>query len=268
MTLTQTLPRAWKAFTNNKRYLLLTILLEFVFLFALTQLHLAFFTPSAEAATKLGEIMMKEIEKLPESEIYQLESILVENEEFMQTYRILLGYIGFFLVSILAAWIIFKAPIWHLSHKSILKKIPLTTTWLKFSLLSLFWFVILCIAFVIYSLATGATATLLPLVSSTTTTITMLIVFLAIYYFSQISFALIPATQTFKKTFILGIKHAKTILPAFIVNAIITFVVLTLPFNWITTKPLLSLAIMLVITIPALAFTRLHIIIATWLKHS
>ncbi len=268
MILSTTLPRAWKAFVNNKRYLLLMILIEFVFLFTLVKLHYTFFQPSAEAATRAGDVLSQEVAKLPQTEMYKLETILGQNEEFMKAYRDLLKNIGTFILGMLVAWIVFRAPLWYLSHKSIYKKMPLGKSWLKFTLLSLFWFIIIAIAFGIYSIATGSTATILPLVSSTSTSIIMLIFFAAIYYFSQVSYALIPAQQTFKKTFIFGIKHAKTILPAFITNAIITFIALTLPFNFIETKPLLSLAIILVITIPALAFTRLHMIVATWLTKS
>jgi len=265
--LTQTLPKAWTAFTENKKYLLFIILIEFVFLFLLTQAHLYFFVPSAQAATMAGEAMSKQVEAMPETELYQLETKLGENKEFMAAYRLLLNYIIYFILSILGLFIVFRTPLWYLSHKSILKKMPFKTM-IKFPLLALFWFAILCAAFIIYSIATGSTATILPLVSSDTATFLMSAVFFAVYYFSQISFALIPAQQTFKKTFVYGAKHARTILPAFLVNAIITFIALSLPFNWITTTPLLSLAIILIITIPALAFARLHMITATWYRKS
>ncbi len=267
MILATTLPRAWKAFTNNKRYLILAMLFEFIFLFVLTQISFTFFEPSAQAVQRAGEIMSAEIEKLPETELYQLDAILLENKEFMQEYKILITSILFFLISMFAAWLVFKTPVWYFSHKSILSKIPFGTHALKFSLISLFWFFILIAAFSIYSIATGSTATILPIISSTGASITMWIALLAIYYFSQISFALIPAQQNFKKTFDYGIKHARTIFPAFIINALITFIALTLPYNWAETMPLLTLAIILFITIPALAFARVHMIVATWLKH-
>jgi len=268
MTLSQTLPKAWTAFTENKKYLLFIILIEFVFLFLLTQAHLYFFVPSAEAATMAGEAMSKQVEAMPETELYQLETKLAESKEFMVAYRLLLTYIIYFILSILALFIVFRTPLWYLSHKSIYKKMPFKPVMIKFPLMTLFWFAIICVAFVIYSIATGSTATILPLVSSDTATFLMLIILLAVFYFSQISFALIPAQQTFKKTFTYGVKHAKSIIPAFLVNASITFIVLSLPFNWIATMPLLSLAIILIITIPALAFARLHMIVAIWEKHS
>jgi hypothetical protein len=162
---------------------------------------------------------------------------------------------------------VFKTPVWYFSHKSILPKMPFGIHALKFALLSLFWFFALIVIFSIYSAATGSTATILPIISSMGASIAMWIGLLAIFYFAQISFALIPAQQTFKKTFQYGTKHVATILPAFMVNTLIAFIVLTLPYNWAQTMPLLTLAIMLFITIPALAFARAHMIVATWHKH-
>jgi hypothetical protein len=265
--LSQTLPKAWLAFKENKKYLIWIVLIEFIFLFVLTQIHLMYFVPSAEAAAKVGEIIAQEAENLPETELYQLENTLATNEEFMTVYNELLAYMGFFIVSLFLAFIVFRTPLWYLSHKSIYAKMPFKTVLWKFPLLGLFWFVVLAVAFSIYSIATGSTTTILPIVSPFWITILMNFVFLAIFYFSQISFALIPSQQTFKNTFIYGAKHAKAIIPAFLVNAIITFIVCTLPFNWIASKPLIGLAIILLITIPALAFARLHIIIAAWSKH-
>jgi hypothetical protein len=267
MTLNQTLPKAWLAFKENKKYLIWIVLIEFVFLFALAQIHLAYFVPSAEAATRTGEIISKEIEGLPETELYQLESTLSQSEEFMTVYNELLAYMGFFIVSLFLAFIVFRTPLWYISHKSIFKKMPFKTVLWKFPLLGLFWFVVLAVAFSIYSIATGSTATILPIISPFWLTLIMYVIFLAIFYFAQISFALIPSQQTFKNTFVQGYKNAKTIIPAVLVNAIIAFIACSLPFNFIFTYPLIALAIILVISIPALAFARLHMIIATWHKN-
>jgi len=262
--ITKTLPKAWKAFRKNKKYLLLIILLEFFFIAAAAHVHLSFFAPSAEAADRAGDIMLQEVEKLPDTELFKLETLLKENQEFMSAYHDLLAYIGFFLVSMFAVWIIFKTPVWHLAHKTIYKKMPMVTSFLKFPLLSLFWFLLLLLIFSMYSFATGSTSTILPFMVPSAVTFLMYGVFILFFYFSQVSFALIPAQQTFKSTFVHGIKYWKTLVPVFLVNALITFVVITLPFNWIRQNPLLGLAIILFITLPALAFARVHMIVGAW----
>ncbi|VVB81327.1 Uncharacterised protein [uncultured archaeon] len=251
---------AWNALIHNKKYLLLTILLEIIFLFGLVQLHFVFFTPTLEVTNKMMSAMSTTVSALADSEVYQLETRLQENTEFMTAYHELLKYLAYFLLSVLAIWMLFRGPVWWLSHKMIYKKMSFTNTWLKFSLLSIFWFAILIASFFIYSIVQGTTF-------NTALTIIMAAVCLAILYFGQISFALMPAQQTFKSTFVYGARYARTILPAFAVNLIITGIAVLLPFTCIKTIPLLSVAIIILITIPGLAFARLHIIIATWQKH-
>ncbi|MBW2969725.1 hypothetical protein KY319_01240 [Candidatus Woesearchaeota archaeon] len=252
------LKKAWQAFKNNKKYLVLVIVLEIIFLIALTQIHLVFFKPTAEAAMIIGEQMTATIEKLSETEFTELNTLLLENEEFRTAYHSLLKYLAYFILSMLGAWIIFKTPIWYLAHKTIYNKMPFATHAIKFILLSLFWFAILMVLLI-------ASTAQMP--TTIIATVSMLI-FLVIFYFTQISFSLIPAQQTFKKTFILGVKHARQILPAYIFNIILATITIALPFIWIKTIPMLSLAIIIIITIPSLAFARLNIIVATWQKRT
>ena len=264
--ISQTLPKAWLAFTSNKKYLILTILFEFLFLFAVINSFFSFFIPTAEAFDKVNQAMQEQMADLQESELYELEGRLLTDDEFMVAYHSLFVMIVLFIVSVFVSWLVFRTPVWYLSLKSILKKMPLKTVIKKFVLLNLFWFVLLILSFGLYSLATGSTTTIIPVVSSSGASLVFIALFLVISYFSSISFALIPAQHTFRKTFIEGVKHAKVIIPAFLFNALIVFIVCTLPFNWIQTRPLLSLAIILFISIPSLAFARLHIIAAVWLK--
>jgi len=263
MILTTTLTKAWTAFTNAKWYLALIVIIDLLFFVAALQLHFAFFIPSAEAAATAGEIMMNEINKLPESEMYQLESILTQNEDFMNAYHTLLGSIALFFVSMLAAFIIFKTPTWYFTHKSIHKKMPTAVSFLKFPLLVLFWFVMLLVILGIYSFFTSAQAFIATGMSGLVALLAIITAFL-ILYFSQISFALIPSQQTFKKTFIYGIKHAKTIMPAFLVNLLILFVCTSLAYRWAGPYPFFTLAFIILIVLPAIAYTRYTIIVASW----
>lgn len=259
-----TLSKAFQAFKTNKKYLFLTMLIEVLFFATIIVLQFVFFEPSMDAATRAAAEMSAAMEQLPETELYNLETILMQNTDFLDAYHDLLKYIAYFFLSAFAAWIIYRGPIWHLSLKTIYKKMPITTTYLKFALLSMFWAIALTILFFIYTTTQGMS---LMQTITTTSTIISIALLLAVLYFSQTSFALIPAQQTFKNTFVLGVKHARAIIPAFIFNLILTAIAFAIPIYFIKTRPLLSLGILVIITIPALAFARLHIIIAAWQKH-
>lgn len=262
MKLFTILEKAWTAFWQNKKYLILTVLVDFIFMFALAQIHLLYFLPSAEAMIKVAEVMGKSMQDLPETEAINLDALLRQNPEFMTAYRALLTNIILFLVTCLGAWLIFKTFAWYLSHKTIYKKIPLGMYATKFILFSLFWFiVIVAILFGFLGISGGPLS-----LGETTSTIITILLLLLIAYFANISFALIPAQQTFKKTFIFAIKHAKTILAAFVVNLLLLFVTISVPLTILPRQTILGLAIIILITLPSLAFARVNIIVATWLS--
>ena len=264
MKLFTILDKAWTAFWSNKKYLILTILVDFLFIFALAQIHLVYFLPSAQAMTKVAEAMSKTMQELPATEVVNLDSLLRENPDFMYAYRSLLTNIVLFFLSCFAAWLVFKTFAWYLTQKSIYKKLPLGNFALKFVLLSLFWFAILLAVILGYFGIVGQR--ILPLIGETLSTALMITLIVAVSYFANISFSLIPAQETFKKTFIYSVKHAKTIVPAYLVNVLLLFVTLSLPLTLLATKSMLGLAIIILITLPSLAFARINMVVATWLS--
>jgi len=259
----QTINKTWNAIKNNKLNFILSVLLDFIFISALVLVQYAFLVPTVEAQMKTLEIINAETAKLSTAEYYQLDSILTQNEEFEGAWSIVKTFILLFLLTGFGAWIIFKTIVWWLSLKTIYNKVPFSETALKFPLLSLFWFIVLIVGFIIYSTSTSS---LIPIVSPTIGAALYGIFFLIISYFASISFSLIPARQTFKKTFVVGWKHAKTILQAYIINAVLITAVFYLLYLAAKAQTPAA-AFLFILLLIAFAFTRIHIIVATWQKH-
>ncbi|MBI4145860.1 hypothetical protein HY489_00825 [Candidatus Woesearchaeota archaeon] len=257
--LSQTLPKAWTLFAKNKKLLVLAVLIELLFVFSLVYVHYTFFLPTTDAALKAGKVMQEALTDLPESEVYQLDSLLADNPEFMASYYVLLENILYFLLSCLLLGIVFKGLLWWLANGCV-KKTDLRKYWLKFAGLSVFWFFMFMLALLLYGWLTGGSATILPVTSSTTASVLFIVLLAVILYFAQVSFALAAESNTFKNTFLLGIQKRRVLV--FTVNLLVTFVALTLPLNWLTTLPLLSLAIAILISFPALHFARIHMVVA------
>ncbi len=259
----KTLNLTWNAIKNHKLNFILSILLDFVFITALVLVQYAFLVPTIEAQMKTLEIINAETAKLPTAEYYQLDSILTQNEEFEGAWAVVKTFIIMFLLTGFGEWIIFKTLAWWLSLKTIYNKVPFSEIAYKFPLLSLFWFVVLFVGFVIYSTSTSS---LIPIVSPTIGAVLYGVFFLVVIYFASVSFSLIPARQTFKNTFVLGWKHAKKILPAYVTNIVLISAVFYLLYlaAKAQTPAAAFLFILLLITF---AFARTHIIVATWQKH-
>lgn len=262
MNTIKTLTLTWNAINKHKLNFILSILLDFVFITALVLVQYAFLVPTVEAQMKTLEIINAETSKLPTAEYYQLDSILSQNEEFEGAWEVVKTFIILFLVSGFASWIIFKTSVWFLTLRTIYPKTPFSAIAWKFPLLSLFWFFILAIGFFIYSTSTSS---LIPLILPQIGTALFAIFFLIIWYFASISFALMPAQQTFKRTFVIGFKHAKIILIAYIINLALigaTFWLLYFSVQAQTAAALFLFILLLIV----FAFTRIHITAATWQK--
>jgi len=258
-----TLQLTWNAILKNKRNFVFSILLDFIFITALVLVQYAFLIPTIEAQMKTLEIINQETAKLSTAEYYQLDSILTQNEEFEGAWAVVKTFIIMFLLTGFGAWIILKTLAWWLSLKTIYNKVPFSEMAYKFPLLSLFWFAILFVGFIIYSTSTSS---IIPIVSPTIGAILYGIFFLIVLYFASVSFSLIPARQTFKNTFVTGWKHAKKILPAYITNIVLISAVFYLLY--LAAKAQTQAAIFLfILTLITFAFARTHIIIATWQKH-
>src|SRR3989344_4888051 len=263
MTLSLTLPKAWSAFSKNKRLLLFVVLLEFFLLFVLFKIYMQFFIPTQDVFTDISAMMQEKMSSLADEDLYKVEGLLFEDADFMALYhRLIYLWLGM-LVIMSAATVLFKAPLWHIAHKSILKSIPLKSLGKTYFLMVFWWFVGASIIFA-YASVSSSFFEEPGFIIKALLTLTLLI----LCYFADVSFSLVPARQTFKKTFILGIKSAKAIVPAFLVNSVIAFNALALPFIW-ATKVSQSMwgvaalaALLAFITFPALAFTRVHMIIS------
>lgn len=267
MSLSQTLPKAWSAFSRNKRLLLIIVLLEFFLLFALFKIYMQFFIPTQEVFTGLSELMQQRMAELPDEELYKVEGLLFEDAEFMALYRKLI-YLWFSMIGVMALTsILFKAPLWYLAHKSVLKSMPLKSLGKTFALM-LFWL----FASGLVLLAYGYIASGFFEEPGLPAQIVLAAALLAVSYFAQIGLSLVPARQTFKKMFVIGVKQAKEVVPAFLVNAVIAFNALALAFLWASkvSKSMWGVAalaaLLALISFPALAFTRVHMVIAVWQK--
>lgn len=259
----KTIPLTWNAIKTHKLNFILSILLDFIFITALVLVQYAFLVPTVEAQMKTLEIINAETAKLPTAEYYQLDSILTQNEEFEGAWAVVKTFIIMFLLTGFGAWIIFKTLAWWLSLKTIYNKVPFSEVALKFPLLSLFWFAILSIGFVFYSISTSS---LIPLVSPAIGTAFLGLLFILLTYFASISFSLIPARQTFKKTFAIGVKHAKNIVPAYAINLVVIGAIFYLLYLAAKAQTQTTIFLFILLLI-ALAFTRVHITVATWQKN-
>jgi len=235
---------------KHKKYLALTIGVEILFLISIVVLSYHYMLPGVEATQKAMEQMQNTMGQLSDAELPELESYLAQNSEFMNTYRVLLNYVLELIASVFIAYVFFKTISWHYTFKMI-HKVPFTTTLIKFPLLAIFWTIISIIALILFAMIDSP--------YSITSKILLAIALLTIFYFAQISYSLIPAQKTFRKTF------TKNIIKTYLINTAILAITIGVPILAIK-HPIIAVPITLIITIPSMIFTRINTIIACWEK--
>jgi len=230
------------------KYLILIIILELLFLFTISAIQFMFFVPSAEAIQKAGEAITKTTEQMQESELYQLETLLAQNEEFKQAYTEVKTFMLSFLILSLFAYIILKTFSWYFTLR-IIHKVPVFPLLIKFPLLTLLWTIGLILCLIIYAT--------LPVIGALSS-----VLLICVYYLSQISYSLMPAQNTLKKTFKLF--NNKKVFLTFALNTLILIIAFGIPVFLMKTLPGLAIILMAIISIPVLVYTRLNMIEKTW----
>lgn len=263
----KTLNLTWNAIKTHKRNFVFSIIFDaiFIVLFGLSQF--AFFVPLglAEAQMKTLDVISQETAKISTAEYYQLDSILGNNQDFQDLWSLMLTFIVLSLTSFVVLWLLFKLPSWLFSLKTIYSKVPFSELAFKFPLLSVFWFVVIFIGTFIFTLSTGS---LIPLISPTIGLVLYVVFLFIILYFMSVSFALVPSQQTFKNTFIFGVRYAKKIFVACVFNVISIGAIFYLLYIGAKAEIHLVLFIFLfILLLITFAFARTHIIVATWQKH-
>lgn len=240
---------------DNKLFFAAGILLDFLFVLFLVQAQFLILLPATERVVDASSIVSQEMS----SDIFGVETALRNNSEFMSAFHDILYLTFIFFLAILVLWIVFKGPAWFFAHKSFLKKIPFWNFWGKFALLSLFWFFILLL-FLFISAFINKYVDLGPVV--------FIIFAIIIFYFSQVSFSLIPSAKTFKKTFIIGVSKIKRLIVSFAINVGLLIVAFYIPLLVAKKIPWLGFVLFLLLMLPSLLFGRINMIFASWSKDS
>ncbi len=255
---------AWRVFTKNLKLLPVLVLVDFIFYYILTRIQVELFIKAGESVKAVSNIIQSQVQELSEAELVQLSKFLMQNPEFVSHYKQIIKYIGLFLLSVLLIWIVLKGINWFLTGRMLGQKISLKDFALKFILLSLFWFVFYLIIIVLLAkLFSGTTVTIFPLISAQTATAISFAILLFITYFSLISFAKIEgkgALSILKDTFATGFKKIKKIIPAYILTLIFLFVTATLPMTLFKLHYMVSIAFIILVTLPALTLSRIYFI--------
>ncbi len=254
-TLFSTIAKAWKAFVAHKKLIPLAVFLDVLFIYGLTKLHYEVFNRASSYAIQLTTMVSKQVETIAASETVQDLAVL-QSAEFLQAYHALVKYILIFFSVAFLIWLVGKGLVWFIAHKMVEKKLNPRAFALKFFGMTLFWFgLFIAITLIGLNLLDYALFGVFPLIGKAAANTLVVGLYWILAYFVFISYSLVPA-KTFKQTFVLGVKCWKELLPVHIVSSLIFFVSTTLPMNLVKIDMYLMLAFVVLIALPAIAWSR------------
>ncbi len=247
--------KAWKAFVAHKKVLPLVVLVDLLFIYGLTRLHYEIFNRASTYAIKLTAMMGRQVQELTESEAMQ-EFAMLQSPEFAAAYQALLKYIAIFFFGALIIWLSGKGIVWLAAHKAADKKTNVRDYALRFTGMTLFWFA----AFIALTLATlvlldYALFGVFPLIGKIGANAAAVLFYWILAYFVFISYSIVPK-PAFKSTFVLGVTRWKELLPVHIIGSLVFFVATTVPSSLVKLNIYLSLAFIVLIALPMMAFMR------------
>lgn len=255
-TILKSLKQTFEAIKQHYLLLSLASVIEIVFFYTLTRLHIEIFKKAATHIKESQKIIQSQMDKLTQTQYAQLDKFLLGNTDFAFQYREILKYIGLFLVGLFLIWFLLRGTNWLLAHKIANSKITLNEFIKRFALLSIIGFFALIGLLMIYtSMLSYVAFSPLPLINSKTANILFGMMLILLEYFLVAELAM-PKNSRFRDT----IFKAKKITPSFAINMIVLAILLVMPALLMKNYKWLGLSIALLITTPMITIGRVFMI--------
>ena len=240
---------------KNKVLFLVIALLDIAFFSGLVYFHTTLLVEASDSINSVLKDLQEQTNGLNETELLQFEQKLTENQEFMQKYKQLITYTGYFFGIAALLWIIFQGASLVIANKIVHKKIDYLKVYVLFLFWSFFWFAVSFAALLfLSSMAQPAglgigNFNLFYFLSN-----------LVIAYFAFVSFSLVHRGFSIKLPFLVGQFYWKKLVPGFVLILVALFVLINVGNSIVHSNALAALIFSAVFIIPTLAFFRIYFI--------
>lgn len=256
-----TLKQSIKNIRNHYFLLILSSLIDILFFYSLTRLHVETFRLASTHIKSAQKIIESQMAKLTQVQYTQLDQILMSNADFALQYKEITKYIGLFLLGLFATWFLLRGTNWLIAHKISESKISIKEFIERFTFFSTTGFIIFILILLIYGMLLNyATFNPLPLINAKMANAVFAIMLILLYYFLSTAFAL-PAKSKFRNV-TTAITNAKKIAPVFITSMITLSILIIVPALLMKNYYWAGLLTSVLITIPLMTLARIYLISA------
>ncbi len=279
---------ALKQTLKHWKLLILATILELGFFYYLTILHAETFIKVQEHLNVLMTAVQQQTANLTaataQPELMSgLQASLLQNQQTLAAYNSMLQLLGMFFVYLLLTFIVFQGINWWIAKKMARSVDSLPSTvhrteatpafrygkrltvngkqliqfFLRFTLFSMFWFVMFLAIIVVYVLLQDYSSfSILPLVGKTGIDSFGLVLLFLLSYFATISFG--QEKGGLRTVWATGTRFWKELIPAHILVLVLVFVTVGLTFTWMSIHYWLALAWIFLIALPSFTLARVY----------
>lgn len=271
MTLIKQLLQTWKIIKDNRDYLVPAVVLDLIFFISFILIYTFAWTKILENMLALDNFLSAQATQLTSvlADTTAFEAFIATQDTFAYHYHQVIYYSLLMFLGIFIMWSITQGINWFMADKLANRKkfdkkdfFKIFGKYLaKFTGLAFLQTCIVIILIALYAkLAVSSAGSAVPALSESISNLAVIILFVLLFYFTFISYSLIPEKNIFKNTFVLGAKKFVTVIKAYAVT-IVLFVSLAVLFYLIFNISLTAaILFVILIKLPTLTFSRIFFI--------
>ncbi len=254
-----------KLFVKHWRLVVLAMLVDVVFFYSLTKIHVEFFLRIQPQLNVVMESIQKNSVQLQPSldGITQLQSVVVQQADVLASYHAVIYLLGLMLLSLFGAWLVLQGLSWWLALR-VARKEPVSVSQVclfarRFALRTLLWFMVFVLLLALLSLGLQSSVSSGMLSVSTVYYLFLaclfVLGFLAVNSYAAINHGFIQSLRAclanFKQTFL-----------AYVLALLFVFVTGGLAWNLAALHWAVVVAWIMLVFLPALTLARVYVVCA------
>lgn len=254
-----------KNIKSHPKELLIAAVCDALFFFAYGFIKAPLYNKITDYIVIIGSVVSESASSMVRGTSTTIGSIIANDPQASSYFNSLILIFAILAFSVYLVYTFFQSVSWKLSHEIAGKKIGIYDFMKEFAPLTLFWFVLFIVYYLLDFFADLRNAALQSVGAEPQNLLGGFATFLvlAIFYFGLISYTLIgkgTTTEKIKKSFYVGVKKIKWILPCYAVIAVVYFV-LEYILGAIGKANFTAMIIIGLITmIPAITWARVYLI--------
>ena len=243
-----------KTIKNSKKQIVLSVIIDLVFIFIFFSASAVIFEGMSENIIGISGVFQEYNSEISEdlTSNQDVRDVLSDLPDFSTYYQNLLQLTFIWFILLYICWSLFQGVNFWLAQK----KTKLISYLKRFFLVNILWiFCIILLFLLTIRLSVNQIGSFVPVISQTGINIILLILFLILGYFVLISYS-IPLKKTFK----IGIKNWKKILPVYGISIVSLVIGVILFIQLLNFNYSLGLFFALVILLPLVYFLRVYVL--------